>query len=164
MRCPLCGRLRNASFEPFCESLFVIRIARAWPARDLRAICRAPSGQASPNQAAPNHKVPQHHLNSASTPSQHEAAAPADNNRLHPTANCNRSAQRLVSPTFVAELPLQRYSRTTTLRSEPMPSICTTGSSPASRWPEASGVPVMMTSPGSSVVKLEMAAICSGMP
>ena len=43
-----------------------------------------------------------------------------------------------------------------------MPSTCTTASSPGLRLPDASGVPVRMTSPGSSVAKLEMNAICSG--
>ena len=53
--------------------------------------------------------------------------------------------------------------RTTTLRKSPMPSTCTTASSPGTRFPEASGVPVRITSPGSNVEKLEMNAICEGM-
>lgn len=56
------------------------------------------------------------------------------------------------------------HARTITLRRSPMPSTCTMVSSPGSRWPEAFGVPVMMTSPGSSVENDEIAAICSGMP
>ena len=65
-------------------------------------------------------------------------------------------------------LPSERGSRTShartiTLRRSPMPSTCTMVSSPGSRWPEAFGVPVMMTSPGSRVENEEIAAICSGM-
>ena len=64
----------------------------------------------------------------------------------------------------ISSLAVSNQPRNTTLRNEPMPSTCTTASSPGSRCPEAFGVPVMITSPGSSVVKLEIAAICSGMP
>ena len=45
-----------------------------------------------------------------------------------------------------------------------MPSTITIASSPALRLPDAFGVPVMITSPGSSVENDEIAAICSGMP
>ena len=64
----------------------------------------------------------------------------------------------------ICQSAIGNQPRTTTLRRLPMPSTCTIASSPGSRWPEAFGVPVRITSPGSSVVKLEIAAICSGMP
>ena len=44
-----------------------------------------------------------------------------------------------------------------------MPSTRTIASSPGLSVPEAFGVPVMITSPGNSVEKLEIPAICSAM-
>lgn len=167
--------IRTNVQQLFHDGLVAIRVVCARPAQDLPPALPMrglfTSGQQVAKQctdcplASPTHGLFRIDC-LAGLAAQHLIAQSLNTKPRHRSVafDCNRSAPRLASLTFVTELPLQHYSRTTTLRSEPMPSMCTTGSSPASRWPEASGVPVMMTSPGSSVVKLEMAAICSGMP